>query len=261
MIPPDKSCIFLDGSGFRVTEIQWNDHATTATSPTFTSYAQNLVVQGITFRNTYNALGSVTRREDIKPAIAALIQGDKAIFHKCGFIGLQDTLWDGPGRHLFTQCYIEGVIDVISGFGQSIYKECVINIPINAYAPLLNEGFITAQGKENPSESSGFVFIRCIVKGSGKVFLGRAYRPFSTVIFHLCFLPSCIDPAGWNSWQQVGHESNLTYSETRCIGPGADTSSRVPWLKRLDVYQIRRFTDISYIDPQGYWTSRLPVLS
>lgn len=50
MIPPDKSCIFLDGSGFRVTEIQWNDHATTATSPTFTSYAQNLVVQGITFR-------------------------------------------------------------------------------------------------------------------------------------------------------------------------------------------------------------------
>lgn len=74
------------------------------------------------WQNTYNALGSVTRREDIKPAIAALIQGDKAIFHKCGFIGLQDTLWDGPGRHLFTQCYIEGVIDVISGFGQSIYK-------------------------------------------------------------------------------------------------------------------------------------------
>lgn len=62
------------------------------------------------------------RREDITPAIAARMEGDKGIFHKCGFIGLQDTLWDGHGRHLFTQCYIEGVIDVISGFGQSIYK-------------------------------------------------------------------------------------------------------------------------------------------
>ncbi|XP_011652807.1 probable pectinesterase 55 [Cucumis sativus] len=260
-IPSEKSCIFLDGSGLQVTEIHWNDHETTAASPTFTASAQNLVVQGITFRNTYNARGSVMRREDIKPALAALIQGDKVIFHKCGFIGLQDTLWDGPGRHLFTQCYIEGVIDVISGFGQSIYKECVINIPVNAYAPLLNEGFITAQGKENPNESSGFVFLRCIVQGSGNVFLGRAYRPFSTVIFHLCFLPSCINPAGWNSWLQAGHESDLTYSETRCIGPGADTSSRVPWVNRLDAFHIRSFTDISYIDPQGYWTSRIPLLS
>ncbi|XP_038904330.1 putative pectinesterase 52 [Benincasa hispida] len=206
MIPPEKSCIFLDGSGRKTTEIQWNDYITTATSPTFTSFAENLVVQGITFRNTHNAAGNVRKREDITPAIAARIEGDKGIFHNCGFIGLQDTLWDGHGRHLFTQCYIEGVIDVISGFGQSIYKKCVINIPINVYAPILNIGYITAQGKNNASESNGFVFIGCTVMGSGNVFLGRAYRPFSTVIFHLSFLPSCISPAGWNSWEQLGHE-------------------------------------------------------
>lgn len=87
-----------------------------------------------------------------------------------------------------------------------LLQTCVINIPINVYAPILNLGYITAQGKNNATESNGFVFIGCIVMGSGNVFLGRAYRPFSTVIFHLSFLPSCIDPAGWDSWEQLGHE-------------------------------------------------------
>lgn len=49
-IPKGKSCIFIDGAGSRVTEIQWNDHQTTATSATFTSFAENLVVRGIAFR-------------------------------------------------------------------------------------------------------------------------------------------------------------------------------------------------------------------
>ena len=64
----------------------------------------------------------MTSRNDIKPALAAFVDGDKAVFHQCGFYGLQDTLWDGPGRHRYTECYIEGVIDVISGTGQSIYE-------------------------------------------------------------------------------------------------------------------------------------------
>lgn len=64
----------------------------------------------------------MTARYQIAPALAALIQGDKGSFYKCGFIGLQDTLWDGRGRHHYIRCYIEGVIDVISGAGQSIYE-------------------------------------------------------------------------------------------------------------------------------------------
>lgn len=62
------------------------------------------------------------RLEDIAPALAALIEGDKGTFRGCRFIGLQDTLWDGNGRHHFVDCYIEGVIDIISGSGQSIYE-------------------------------------------------------------------------------------------------------------------------------------------
>ncbi|XP_022949036.1 putative pectinesterase 52 [Cucurbita moschata] len=202
--------------------------------------------------------GSVKRQEDIAPAVAALIEGDKGIFHKCGFVGLQDTLWDGNGRHRYTECYIEGVTDVISGAGQSIYENCEINIPVDLYAPVIGHGYITAQGKEDSSQTNGFVFIGCSVIGSGTVYLGRAYRPFSTVIYYSSFLSACINPAGWDPWEQVGHEASLTYAETRCVGPGADTSKRVSWLQNLSIDEIRHFTSISFIDQEG-WTLKLPL--
>lgn len=82
----------------------------------------------------------------------------------------------------------------------------MINVPINDYAPILSYGYITAQGKDYPSETNGFVFKQCSVIGNGRAFLGRAYRPFSTVIFHSSFLSAFIDPAGWDPWLQVAHE-------------------------------------------------------
>lgn len=57
-----------------------------------------------------------------KQAVALLAGGDKAYFHMCGFVGFQDTLCDERGRHYFHSCYIEGAIDFIFGYGQSIYE-------------------------------------------------------------------------------------------------------------------------------------------
>jgi len=59
-------------------------------------------------------------------AVAALIGGDKASFYNCSFIGNQDTLCDYIGRHYFHNCFIEGAVDFIFGFGQSIYEVCPI---------------------------------------------------------------------------------------------------------------------------------------
>ena len=58
----------------------------------------------------------------MKPAVAALISGDKSAFYYCGFYGVQDTLWDSAGRHFFYECRIEGAVDFIFGAGQSIYE-------------------------------------------------------------------------------------------------------------------------------------------
>lgn len=55
-------------------------------------------------------------------APAAAIYGDKASFYQCRFLSVQDTLADIKGRHYFYDCYIEGRVDFIWGFGQSIYE-------------------------------------------------------------------------------------------------------------------------------------------
>ncbi|URD79262.1 pectinesterase [Musa troglodytarum] len=112
----------LEGEGAQKTSIEWGDYASdsrghdTASCGTFTSYASNIVVAGITFKNTYDGYSHT------KQAVAALIAGDKSSLYSCGFVGYQDTLADLFGRHYFKGCYIQGVTDFIFGLGQSIYE-------------------------------------------------------------------------------------------------------------------------------------------
>lgn len=54
-------------------------------------------------------------------AVAMRISGDKAAFYNCKFIGYQDTLCDDKGKHIFSDCYIQGTVDFIFGNGQSLY--------------------------------------------------------------------------------------------------------------------------------------------
>ncbi|URD77267.1 pectinesterase [Musa troglodytarum] len=116
------SYILLEGEGAQKTSIEWGDYASdsrghdTASCGTFTSYASNIVVAGITFKNTYDGYSHT------KQAVAALIAGDKSSLYSCGFVGYQDTLADLFGRHYFKGCYIQGVTDFIFGLGQSIYE-------------------------------------------------------------------------------------------------------------------------------------------
>lgn len=72
-------------------------------------------------QNSYNSPPS-TNRNPMDTAVAALVQGDKAVFFRCGFFGLQDTLWDDHGRHYYKSCTIEGAVDFIFGNGQSLYE-------------------------------------------------------------------------------------------------------------------------------------------
>jgi pectin methylesterase-like acyl-CoA thioesterase len=56
------------------------------------------------------------------PAVAAMISGDKSAFYRCGFYGLQDTLWDVQGRHYYNKCTVQGAIDFIFGAGQTMFE-------------------------------------------------------------------------------------------------------------------------------------------
>ncbi|XP_021606613.1 probable pectinesterase 29 [Manihot esculenta] len=264
-IPVNKSCIFLDGAGRELTSIEWGDHEETHTSATFTSYPDNIVAKGIKFKNTYNLPDGLNKidimKEELiwKQAVAARILGDKCAFYECGFVGLQDTLWDEEGRHYFNSCYIEGSVDFIFGQGQSIYEGCEISVNIGRFAPGVT-GYITAQRKQQPQDSNGFVFKNCNISGTGTVDLGRAWGPYSTVVFYNSTMSDVIAPEGWNAWNFVNHEANFTYVEEDNKGPGADTSKRVPWEKKLDPNELQKFLNMSYVDEDG-WLSKTPDLT
>ncbi|XP_026658985.2 putative pectinesterase 10 [Phoenix dactylifera] len=244
-IQNDQQFILLEGEGRDQTVIEWGDYAsdpgkhTTITSATFTSSADNFVAKYITFKNSAQNVGQ---------AVAASIQGNHSAFYGCGFIGVQDTLYDQFGLHYFKECYIEGAVDFIFGCGQSIYEKSLIYTVQRA-------GVVTAQGRESPTDENGFVFKGCVVNGTHKASLGRAWRNYARVIFYKTFMSDIVDPEGWNAWG--GKEEDTTFVESGCHGPGSDTSQRVKWMKKPSPAELRKFTHITYIDSEG-WISAQP---
>ncbi|KAJ4872328.1 putative pectinesterase 29 [Raphanus sativus] len=257
-IPYDKPFIVIVGAGKRQTRVEWNDHDSVAQSPTFATVADNTVVKSLTFVNTYNfpINGKVNKTPRI-PAVAALINGDKCAFYSVGFSGIQDTLWDADGRHFFHRCTIRGAVDFIFGNGQSIYKKCVIKVLGGTLKPGV-AGYITAQGRTNPYDSSGFVFIDSLVYGSGKAFLGRPWRSYARVIFYNTDLTNVVVPQGWESWHLRGHESQLTFAEIGCYGSGSNTGRRVSWVKKLSRFSVQSLVNLEFINSGG-WVQALPI--
>ncbi|XP_010264153.1 PREDICTED: probable pectinesterase 55 [Nelumbo nucifera] len=260
LVPEDKPCILLQGASSRSTRIFWQAHHMTNTSATFTSWAENLVAKDITFQNGYNrpVISANSDDRNRRQAVAAEIIGDKSAFYRCGFIGLQDTLWDVQGRHYFKECYIEGAVDFIFGNGQTIYEKCYLNVSAGnlRYSNDL-PGFVTAQGRFSADEPTGFVFNMCALSGTGLVYLGRAYGPYSRVIFHNTAMSGIVVPEGWDAWNYKGQEDRFTYAEANCRGPGSITSNRVAWEKKLSRSELRALTSLSFIDQEG-WLSKQP---
>ena len=62
------------------------------------------------------------------------------------------------------------------------------------------DGCVTAHGRASKDEDSGFVFVNCTIGGTGRVWLGRAWRAFSRVVFALTTMSDIIAPEGWNDF-------------------------------------------------------------
>lgn len=78
-----------------------------------------------------------------------------------------------------------------------------INVTVGA---AFGVGYVTAQGRQSESDPSGFVFRKGWIWGSGQVMLGRAYGPYSRVIFHGTDLGAVVAPQGWDAWTYRGQE-------------------------------------------------------
>ncbi|KAI4317535.1 hypothetical protein L6164_025398 [Bauhinia variegata] len=194
-IPYDKPYIILLGEGMRRTLVVWDDHGKLSESPTLESMANNVVVKFISFRNSYN---NPINRNPRTQAVAARIGGDKSYFYNVGFFGLQDTLWDDHGRHYYELCTFQGAVDFIFGNGQSIFETCSISV--------IGPGFITAQARSSPHDTSGFVFKNCNIFGNGTTYLGRPWRSYARVVFYNTKMSNIVQPKGWHPSRSIGHE-------------------------------------------------------
>ncbi|KAH7834141.1 hypothetical protein Vadar_013093 [Vaccinium darrowii] len=233
------------------TAIAWNDTANSSHGTFYSGsvqvFATNFIANNISFMN----VAPIARPGDVgAQAVAIRIAGDQAAFWGCGFFGAQDTLHDDRGRHYFKDCYIQGSIDFIFGNGRSLYEGCQITSianPVPVGSKLIN-GVVTAHGRFSKDENSGFVFVNCSIGGTGRIWLGRAWRPFSTVVFAYSNMTDIIAPEGWNDFNDPNRDQTVFYGEYMCTGAGANTTLRVPYAQILNDTQASPFLNASFID-------------
>ncbi|KAK9902540.1 hypothetical protein M0R45_001477 [Rubus argutus] len=246
VIPKDKPYIILEGDSKYLTTIEWGDAGHVRNSSTFTLLASNFVARHVYFKNTYDRLIKPTNTRKTNWAVAALIFGDKASFYQCSFLSLKDTLWDARGRHYFYSCNISGAIDFIWGNGQG----CLIT---SLSDKIGTTGYITAQGREGPNETTGFVFKNCHVSGSGTTFLGRAYRNYSRVLFVGTYMRNVITPEGWSLWTPL----QIRYARI-VVDLGQTYLIEFHGKKKLSHEEVRYLTNTTSFINQDGWLEKQP---
>lgn len=251
-IAETKSSITFQGQSYLNTSIAWNDTANSSHGTFYcasvTIFAVNFIARNISFRNT----APPANPGDIGgQAVALRISGDQAAFYGCGFYGAQDTLHDDNGRHYFKECFIQGSIDFIFGNARSLYQDCQLSSianPVPSGLSTVVTGAITAHGRQSAQENTGFSFVNCSIGGTGKIWLGRAWGPYSLVVFSNTYMSDIIAPEGWNDWNDASRQKTVFYGQYRCSGPGANQTLRVSYSQELNQTQAAPFLDVSYID-------------
>ena len=196
-------------------------------TPTVTIDADDFTVEKLTLENSAGPVGQ---------ALALRVDGDRAVFRDCTFLGFQDTILLNRGRQYFQNCTITGAVDFIFGGATAFFDHCTLNC--------VRDGFITAAS--TPSETPfGFVFSNCTITTTDpkiKVYLGRPWRPNASTIFLNTHMPEGIRPEGWHNWNNPEREKTARYSEYNSSGPGANPEKRVSWAHRVNAEEAAKIT-------------------
>jgi len=230
----------------------------TTKSATVTISGDEFYAGNLTIENSFSRNRPLT--QEGSQAVALKITGDRAVFRNVRFLGYQDTLYPNskrcetdkgpcvPARQYFVDCYIEGNVDFIFGDALAFFERCEIHTLAHQVV------YITAQSKHYAEEKSGYVFDHCritVEKGADRVYLGRPWRAYSTVVWIDTEMPAQIVGEGWHEWEHDGRASLPTsfYAEYRSTGPGARPDTR----RQLTDGEVARFARKTFLAGDDGW--------
>ncbi len=200
--------------------------------------ADDFIAENITFENSAGPVGQ---------ALAIRIDGDRATFRNCRFLGWQDTILINRGRQYFVDCYITGHVDFIFGAATAFFERCHIHC--------LRDGYITAASTPY-DQPYGFVFSNCRITGETpevKTYLGRPWRAYSAVLFLKTEMSEVVRPEGWHNWNFPERERTVRYGEFKSRGPGARPAARVAWARQLTEKEARSLTPQKVLGGLDKW--------
>ncbi|KAG6596157.1 putative pectinesterase/pectinesterase inhibitor 45, partial [Cucurbita argyrosperma subsp. sororia] len=225
----------------------------------FVALGDGLLAKGIGFRNTAGP--------EKQQAVAARVQGDRAIFVNCRFEGFQDTLYAQAHRQFYRSCLITGTVDIIFGDAAAIFQNCnfMLKKPLDKQANV-----VTAQGRSDRHETTATVLQNCKilpdktlegVKAQFKSYLGRPRNEYSRTIVMESEIEDIIHPDGWMPWDGDFALKTLYYAEFNNKGPGAKTDARVKWpgFKVIDKEEAAKFTIGTFLDVDWIQSSSVSV--
>ncbi|KAK1421551.1 hypothetical protein QVD17_23976 [Tagetes erecta] len=224
----------------------------TYNTATFGVVGDGFMASGLTIENTAGP--------DAHQAVAFRSDSDRSVIENCEFLGNQDTLYAHSLRQFYKSCRIQGNVDFIFGNSASIFQDCIVLIRPRQLNPEKGENnAVTAHGRIDPAQATGFVFQNCLINGTEeymrlynsnpkvhKNYLGRPWKEFSRTVFINCKMEALISPQGWMPWTGDFALKTLYYGEFGNSGKGSDLSGRVNWSSRIpadhvDVYSVGNF--------------------
>lgn len=226
-----KENVMVIGDGKDVTVVTGSKSARGGSSifiATFAATGKGFIGRDITFENTAGPQNG--------QAVALRVGGDCSTLYRCSMRGYQDTLLALSQRQFYRDCDIYGTVDFIFGNAAAVFQSCNImpRKPMMSGQP----NFITAQGRTDPNQNTGFSIHNCRiipasdlrpVKSSYNTYLGRPWKQYSRTVYMQSYLDAFIHPGGWKEWSGSFALNTLYYGEYMNSGPGSATSQRVKW--------------------------------
>ncbi|KAL9224630.1 hypothetical protein vseg_000648 [Gypsophila vaccaria] len=226
--------LMMYGDGMDVTIITGNrsfvDGWTTYRSATFAVTGAGFIGRDMTFQNTAGP--------EKHQAVAFRSDSDLSALYRCAFRGYQDTLYAHANRQFYKECTITGTVDFMFGDAVALFQNC----QIQARLGLPNQkNTITAQGRKDPGENTGFSLQFCNITGDSSLtssisnstgtytYLGRPWKAYSRTIVMESYISNVVRPEGWLEWNLDLYLDTLYYAEYLNSGPGSSLGSRVKW--------------------------------